>query len=116
MALRCEPLNDKPLSDNIRAGSPHTWLACSNAAQAVTQVHTATAIDAAQIREWSSMMLMISTTVPSASVQCVESICHKSLGRSHTNRFHELLGRFLGSTTTSPRRRNIRQIVASDGT
>ena len=46
-------------------------------------------------REWSSSMLRISTSVPSASCQWVMSACQRSLGRSAWNRIHDDLGPFL---------------------
>ena len=62
------------------------------------------------------MTLRISTSVPSASAQCVVSACQHSLGSSAWNRRHELLGRLCGSGVTKPRRDSTRQIVATDGT
>ena len=44
------------------------------------------------------------------------SACHVSLGRSASKRISEQRGRFCGCGATSPSRRRIRQIVATEGT
>ena len=49
---------------------------------------------AMHIREWSSRMFKISTSVPSANVQWVMSACQRSLGWSAQNVFHDDRGRF----------------------
>jgi hypothetical protein len=82
----------------------------------VDAVATATTRQATAAREWSSMKFTISTSVPSASHQCVTSDCQHSFGSWASNRIHELRGRLCGCGVTNPRRRSTRQIVETEGT
>jgi hypothetical protein len=62
------------------------------------------AMEATQTREWSSRMLRISISVPSASRQWVMSACQRSLGWSAQKLFQDDRGRFCGCGVTNPRR------------
>jgi hypothetical protein len=72
--------------------------------------------DAKTKREWSSIRLRISTSVPSARSQWVASACHISLGSSASKRLNEDRGRLWGSGMIRPWRLRIRQMVAGEGT
>ena len=94
--MRLSAVKMAPLSVSIEAGRPSSaaprWkVSTTSAALAVTKAREATSR-----REWSSMTLRISTSVPSASAQWVVSACQHSLGSSAWKRRQELLGRFWG--------------------
>lgn len=88
-------MNTAPLSVSREARRP-----C--AAAATWKLPTSAALNTVFAREqtsslaWSSMKFKISTSVPSARVQCVMSACHRSFGICASNRTNELLGRFCG--------------------
>ena len=104
------------MSVSTSAGAPQWPIAARNTCHTWVPVKIRRAIEAMQTREWSSRMLKISTSVPSASRQWVMSACQRSLGWSAQNVFHDDRGRFCGCGVTNPRRVRIRQIVETAGT
>ncbi len=101
-ALRLSAVNTAPLSVNIEAGRPRSaaprWkVSTTSAALVVGKARQATSN-----REWSSMTLRISTSVPSMRAKWVVSACQHSFGSSAWNRRQELFGRFWGWGTTKP--------------
>jgi hypothetical protein len=80
------PVNTAPLSERSWAGVP--WRAVAWRKQSTTSaaLNVGRASEPTARREWSSMMLRISTLVPSSSAQWVTSSCQRSLGRSASKR------------------------------
>jgi hypothetical protein len=110
------PVKTAPLSVSTEAGIPHRVKAFWKVLSTTGPVTRARARLVSSSREWSSSMLRISTSAPSASRQWVVSACQRSFGWSAANRCQDDLGRFCGCGTTNPRRDRIRQIVDVAGT
>ena len=79
---RFSAVNMAPLSVNNDAGSPTSVAAASKVATTSAAFVVREAREATSSREWSSMMLRTSTSVPSESDQWVVSACQHSLGSS----------------------------------
>jgi hypothetical protein len=109
-------VNTAPLSVSTPAGIPQRRNAVRKLVSTCCPVVVSRASEQTSSREWSSSMLRISTSVPSANCQWVMSACHRSFGISAWNRIHDDLGRFCGCGVTNPRRLNTRQIVDTAGT
>ena len=71
--------------------------------------------EATETRERSSRKLRISTGLPSASCQGVESSCQVSLASLASKRMKEERGRLCGCGVTRPWRLRMRQMVVTEG-
>jgi hypothetical protein len=106
---------DCAVAGSMLAGSP-CWLAAwRKTVTTPAALKVRRAAEAVSSREWSSMTLRISASVPSASCQWVMSSCQRSLGWSAWKRTQELRGRLRGCGVTNPRLVKIRQIVETAG-
>ena len=93
---RCLAVKTAPLSVSTLAGRPHRPKAAVKVSTTCGPRVMRRALAAMLTREWSSRMLKISTSVPSASRQWVMSACQRSLGCSAQNRCQLDRGRFCG--------------------
>ena len=75
-----------PLSVRVEAGHPCRSTAVRNACRTMVPVTRWWAVQARTNREWSSMKVRTSVSVPSARRTWVKSVCQSSLGRSASKR------------------------------
>jgi len=98
---RCLAVKMAPLSVSTQAGVAHWWNAVRKVSTTSGPVMVARAALAMARREWSSMMLRISTWVWSAGRQWVLSACQSSLAWAAQKRFQAERGRFCGCSSHS---------------
>lgn len=89
-------MNTAPLSQSKDAGVPCKAIAERKTSTTSAALAVGKAREAKKSLEWSSIMLRISTSPPSASRQWVMSACHISLGSCASKRSSEERGRFCG--------------------
>ena len=99
---RGRPVKTAPLSVSTRAGIPQRRKASWKVRRTTGPVMVRRGTLARARREWSSRMLRISTSVPSARRQWVVSACHRSLGCSASNSAPRRAGSLLGPGCHEP--------------
>lgn len=86
---RERPVKTAALSLRSEAGSPNVFEAVRKTLTTSRALTVRKQVEARPMREWSSSRFRISTGVPSASCQGVESSCQVSLGSLATKRMNE---------------------------
>ena len=96
MPRRDLPVKTAALSLSREAGNPNVFEAEQKTLTTSSALTVGKPVEARASLDLSSRKFRISTGLPSASCQGVESSCHVSLGSSASNRMNEDRGRLCG--------------------